>query len=206
MLLCPPTSKKRLYYAIFSHLGRSLEPFPMLFILYGRYRKQVLEILRLLVAKALSLRTVWGFLLVYLLSTQGLSQLELKAYAKDDDSKEKIEDIIEEKLENLKLKRTGDVYKSMASWYGNQFHGRTTANNEVFNKETLSAAHKTLPLNTYLLITNLENNRQLVVRINDRGPFVEGRDLDVSEAAARELGGIESGVMKISYEVLKEDS
>jgi len=159
-----------------------------------------------MLAKALSLRTVWGFLLVYLLSTQGLSSLELKAYAKDDESKAKIEDIIEEKLENLKLKRSGDVFQSRASWYGAQFHGRTTANAEVFNKETLSAAHKTLPLNTYLLITNLDNNRQLVVRVNDRGPFVEGRDLDVSEAAARELGGIEAGVMNISYEVLREDS
>jgi rare lipoprotein A (peptidoglycan hydrolase) len=178
----------------------------MLLILYGKYRKEVFEILRLLAAKALSLRTVWGFLLVYLLSTQGLSSLELRAYAKDDDAKEKIEDVIDEKLENLKLKRTGDVFQSRASWYGAQFHGRTTANSEVFNKETLSAAHKTLPLNTYLLITNLDNNRQLVVRVNDRGPFVEGRDIDVSEAAARELGGIEAGVMKISYEVLREDS
>ncbi len=205
MLGCPPTSKKWLCCATFSSSG-PLEYGLVLFFLYGKYRKEVFEILRLLAAKALSLRTVWAFLLVYLLSTQGLSSLELRAYAKDDETKEKIEDVIEEKLENLKLKRTGDVFQSRASWYGAQFHGRTTANSEVFNKETLSAAHKTLPLNTYLLITNLENNRQLVVRINDRGPFVEGRDLDVSEAAARELGGIESGVMKISYEVLREDS
>ncbi len=205
MLSCPPTSEKRLYCATFSSSGL-LEYGLVLFFLYGKYRKEVLEIFRLLAAKALSLGTVWGFLLVYLLSTQGLSSLELRAYAKGDEAKEKIEDIIEEKLENLKLKRTGDVFQSRASWYGSQFHGRTTANSEIFNKETLSAAHKTLPLNTYLLITNLDNNRQLVVRVNDRGPFVEGRDLDVSEAAARELGGINAGVMKISYEVLREDS
>ncbi len=197
------TSQKPYSYANFRFSG-AFEYSIMLFLFYGKYRKEILEILRLLVAKALSLRTVWGFLLVYTLSTQGLTQLELKAKA--EETKSATEDIIEEKLENLKLKRTKDRFYTSASWYGHQFHGRTTANNEVFNKETISAAHKTLPLNTYLLVTNLNNNRQVVVRVNDRGPYVEGRDLDLSEAAARELGGIETGVMNVSYELLKEDS
>ncbi len=175
----------------------------MLFLFYGRYRKELLEILRLLVAKALSLRTVLAFLLLYSLSSQGFSSMELKASAKD---KYEIEDILEDKIDNLKLKRSGDIRYSRASWYGDLFHGRTTANNEVFNKETISAAHKTLALNTYLLVTNLDNQRQVLVRVNDRGPFVEGRDLDLSEAAARELAAIESGVINVRYEILEEDS
>jgi len=85
----------------------------------------------------------------------------------------------------------------LASWYGDKFHGKPTATGEIYNKNDITAAHKTLPLNSMLHVTNLENGRSLMVRLNDRGPFVGDRIIDLSEAAARALGTIEQGVGKV---------
>ena len=76
----------------------------------------------------------------------------------------------------------------MASWYGAEFHGRRTANGEIFDQRALTAAHPTLPLPSYVRVTNLDNDRSLVVRVNDRGPYRHGRLIDVSERAAEMLG------------------
>lgn len=85
--------------------------------------------------------------------------------------------------------RAGRVLgKGVASWYGPGFHGRRTANGERFDENALTAAHKTLPFGTRVLVHNPRNGKQVVVRINDRGPFVRGRVIDVSRAAARALG------------------
>jgi rare lipoprotein A len=81
----------------------------------------------------------------------------------------------------------GYQHSGTASWYGTQFHGRKTANGEIFDMNALTAAHPTLPLPSYLLVTNLDNNRTLLVRVNDRGPYVPGRIVDLSRQAAREL-------------------
>jgi rare lipoprotein A len=89
-----------------------------------------------------------------------------------------------------------------ASWYGAQFHGLATANGEVFDKETVSAAHPTLPLPSLVRVTNLENGRELVVRVNDRGPFVDDRLIDLSQAAARELGFERKGLARVKVEFL----
>src|SRR5262245_46658825 len=75
-----------------------------------------------------------------------------------------------------------------ASWYGEPFHGRATANGERFDRESVSAAHPTLPLPSMVRVVNLANNRELVVRVNDRGPFVADRLIDLSQEAARQLG------------------
>ena len=75
-----------------------------------------------------------------------------------------------------------------ASWYGAQFHGKKTASGEVFNMYEMTAAHKSLPLSSYVEVTNLKNHRSIVVRINDRGPFHSSRSMDLSLAAAKELG------------------
>lgn len=75
-----------------------------------------------------------------------------------------------------------------ASWYGGRFHGRRTASGERFNKHALTAAHKTLPLGSKVIVTNLKNNSSVVVEINDRGPFVRGRIIDLSQAAAQAIG------------------
>jgi rare lipoprotein A len=85
-----------------------------------------------------------------------------------------------------------------ASWYGGRFHGRKTASGERFNKHALTAAHKTLPLGSRVMVTNLKNNSSVIVKINDRGPFVRGRIIDLSQAAAQVIGinGVEN--VKIS--------
>ncbi|CAD7838641.1 septal ring lytic transglycosylase RlpA family protein [Olavius algarvensis spirochete endosymbiont] len=89
----------------------------------------------------------------------------------------------------------------MASWYGGVFQGRKTANGEIYDAMQFTCAHKTLPFGTYLTVTNLENNRTVRVRVNDRGPFVNERIIDLSYAAARELGMIQNGIAKVHIEV-----
>lgn len=95
------------------------------------------------------------------------------------------------------------TYRGGASWYGPGFHGRLTANGETFNSNHLTAAHRTLPFGTQLRVTNLNNGRSVVVRINDRGPFIKGRIIDLSAAAARQIKMIDSGVASVRVEVIK---
>ena len=90
-----------------------------------------------------------------------------------------------------------------ASWYGNPFHGRKTANGETYNMNEMTAAHKELPLGTRVEVTNLSNGRKVVVRINDRGPFHGNRVLDLSRAAAQELGTLNAGVAQVQIRALQ---
>ena len=92
----------------------------------------------------------------------------------------------------------------VASYYGPGFVNRPTANGERFDPRQLTAAHRTLPFGTRVRVTNLENGRQVVVRINDRGPYRKGRVIDLSRAAARRLGFVEDGVTNVRIEVLKD--
>ncbi|MCP4328868.1 MAG: septal ring lytic transglycosylase RlpA family protein [Alphaproteobacteria bacterium] len=94
----------------------------------------------------------------------------------------------------------------IASWYGEPFHGRATANGEIFDKDEISAAHTTLPMPSVVRVTNLENERILVVRVNDRGPFIPGRIIDLSKAAAEELGFRKNGTAKVRVQILTEES
>ncbi|QKX03140.1 septal ring lytic transglycosylase RlpA family protein [Wolbachia endosymbiont of Litomosoides sigmodontis] len=94
----------------------------------------------------------------------------------------------------------------VASWYGIEDHGTLTANGEIFNRHLISAAHKTLPLPCFVLVTNLENGRKLVVRVNDRGPFVKGRIIDLSEKAAKVLGIHKAGLAKVKVQYLRKIS
>jgi len=89
-----------------------------------------------------------------------------------------------------------------ASWYGKPFHGRKTSNGETYDMYLVSAAHKTLPFNTVVRVRNLENGRKLDVRINDRGPFVRGRIIDLSYGAARRLGLVDAGVARVEIVAL----
>lgn len=84
-----------------------------------------------------------------------------------------------------------------ASWYGPGFHGRTTANGETYNMYSMTAAHKTLPFNTRLMLVNPINNKTVIVRINDRGPYIKGREIDLSYSAASALGVVDAGVLKL---------
>lgn len=88
----------------------------------------------------------------------------------------------------------------VASWYGRQFHGRKTASGETFNMHALTAAHRTLPLNCYVRVTNQNNGKSVVVKINDRGPFHGNRVLDLSYGAAKKLGITDAGTAKVSIE------
>ena len=81
----------------------------------------------------------------------------------------------------------------MASWYGPKFHNKVTANGEIFNKNLLTAAHRTLPMPSMVKVTNLENGRSIMLRVNDRGPFAKERIIDLSEYAAGKLGFKEQG-------------
>ena len=92
--------------------------------------------------------------------------------------------------------------RGMASWYGVPFHGRLAANGEVFDMEAMTAAHRTLPLGSMVRVVNLLNGKHVRVRINDRGPYVNGRILDLSHAAAAQLGMVEGGLSVIQLEVI----
>ena len=90
-----------------------------------------------------------------------------------------------------------------ASYYGTQFHGKLTANGEVFDMYGITAAHKTLPLGTVARITNLENNKSIILRINDRGPYIKGRILDCSYGAALKLDFVTNGTANVKIEVIE---
>ena len=100
------------------------------------------------------------------------------------------------------------VYKSnvQASYYAEKYHGRKTANGETFNMYAMTCAHKTLPFGTVLRVTNLKNNKSVDVRVNDRGPFVKGREIDVSKAAAQKLGMIKTGTASVRIEILDKSA
>ena len=93
----------------------------------------------------------------------------------------------------------------MSSWYGKQFHGKKTANGEIFDMNQLTAAHRTLPLPSYVRVTNLSNGRSLVLRVNDRGPFAKDRILDVSRRAAQLLGFERKGVQRVRVQIVNPD-
>ena len=96
----------------------------------------------------------------------------------------------------------GDSFVGNASWYGPKFHGNLTSNGEKYNMYAMTAAHKTLPMNTIVRVTNKRNHLSTVVRINDRGPFVSGRIIDLSKKAAQEIKMIGSGTAPVTVEVL----
>jgi rare lipoprotein A len=98
--------------------------------------------------------------------------------------------------------KEGFVEEGIASWYGGDFHGRHTANGEVYNMYEKTAAHKTLPFGTHVKVVNLTNGKEIFVRINDRGPFVKGRILDLSYAAAKDIGLIGPGTSKVRIAAL----
>ena len=103
------------------------------------------------------------------------------------------------------LQATGQYIEGLASWYGPYFHGRQTATGEVFNQNDLTAAHPSLPFDTYLKVTNRENGKAVIVRVNDRGPYFENRTLDLSRAAARCLGSETSGVVTVEAEIMQPE-
>ena len=100
----------------------------------------------------------------------------------------------------------GYVERGVASWYGKKFHGRKTSNGETYNMYAMTAAHKTLPIPTYLQVTNLDNGKRIVVRVNDRGPFHGNRIIDLSYAAASKLGFAQNGTGRVELRAIEPDT
>ncbi len=95
-----------------------------------------------------------------------------------------------------------DTIRGTASWYGKSYHGRTTASGEKYDMYAMTAAHKTLPFGTRVRVTNLGNGKSIVVKINDRGPFIRGRIIDLSRKAAERLGFRNAGLAEVKLEIL----
>ena len=102
--------------------------------------------------------------------------------------------------------KIGSTETGIASWYGAPYHGRTAASGEIYDQEKLTAAHRTLPFGTWVEVTNLENEKRVDVRITDRGPFVNGRIIDLSLAAAREIDMVRSGIARVRLKVIEHET
>ena len=99
--------------------------------------------------------------------------------------------------------RKGRPQIGVASWYGKEFHGRPTSSGEIFDMYKLTAAHKELPLGTRVRVTNLKNRKSVIVKVNDRGPFVKGRIIDLAYGAAKVIGMVEDGVARVRVEIVR---
>jgi rare lipoprotein A (peptidoglycan hydrolase) len=108
-------------------------------------------------------------------------------------------------LKEMCLKPQSEQFLTKASFYGAKFQGRKTASAEPYDTTLFTAAHKNLPFGSFVLVTNPSNGKEIIVRINDRGPFVGGRDLDLSDAAAKELDIMRLGVAEIKYTILEDE-
>ncbi len=101
-----------------------------------------------------------------------------------------------------KIEEVGDSFEGIASWYGPNFHAKKTSNGETYNMHAMTAAHKTLPMNTMLRVVNLENGKSAIVRVNDRGPFVDDRIIDLSNKAAHKIDMVKNGTAQVAITVL----
>ncbi|MGB6339557.1 MAG: septal ring lytic transglycosylase RlpA family protein [Candidatus Aminicenantaceae bacterium] len=107
---------------------------------------------------------------------------------------------------SLPEKESSNVQIGLASWYGPNFHGKTTSSREIYNMYDMTAAHRSLPFGTYVMVTNMNSGKSVKVKINDRGPFVEGRIIDLSFAAAQVLDAVGPGVIPVEIEILEDES
>jgi rare lipoprotein A len=114
--------------------------------------------------------------------------------------------LIQGQMEMYGLQSSNTKLSGIASWYGGYFHGRLTANGEIYNQDDFTVAHRSLPFNTFLKVTNLQNNKSVIVRVNDRGPYIAPRSLDLSRTAARCLDSEHTGVVAYQAVVLKQNA
>ena len=109
----------------------------------------------------------------------------------------------EKKVEDILESTAHEISTGVVSWYGGKFHGRKTASGEKYDKHELTAAHKSLPFGTKVKVTNVNNGKSVVVRINDRGPYVNGRVIDLSTAAFSSIESVNTGVTSVKIEIIK---
>ncbi|PIE45808.1 MAG: hypothetical protein CSA44_01540 [Gammaproteobacteria bacterium] len=129
---------------------------------------------------------------------------EAEHYGSTPDIRRKYDYTVRGKRYRVFASETNFQQIGTASWYGARFHGRKTANGELYNMQAMTAAHKTLPLGTKVQVTNLANGKKVIVRINDRGPFHKGRIIDLSKKAAKRLGIISSGYGKVHIKTVTQ--
>lgn len=132
-----------------------------------------------------------------------LSSCVYKEHHKSEDLKRNQYQVFGRVYETLSTSQ-GYLEIGVASWYGKKFHGNLTASGEIYDMRLMTAAHKALPLPTFVKVTNLENGKKTVVKVNDRGPFHDDRLIDLSYAAALELGFVEQGVTTVVVEAVDE--
>ena len=146
-------------------------------------------------------RILFCLFCIFIQCTPGFLGIGARASIKDD-----IKDILKYGNETTDVDNgpslRGEIWYGSASWYGLKWQGKKTSNGEKFSKNKLTAAHKTLPFNTKVLVTNLKNNKSVVVRINDRGPFKGDRIIDLSEKAAEKIGSKKEGIAYVKLQVL----
>ncbi len=109
---------------------------------------------------------------------------------------------VQDKCYTPSIIQIGSKYRGVASWYGEKFHGKKTSNGEIYNMYGISAAHKTFPMNTIVRVRNISNGKTVTLRVNDRGPFVDDRIIDLSFGAAKEVGSDKKGLTEVELEVL----
>ena len=112
-------------------------------------------------------------------------------------------DVSKKKAKKNNFDKSKTIYRGVSSYYGPNFHGKLTANGEVYDMYGLTAAHKEMPLNTVARVTNLANGKSLILRINDRGPYIDGRILDCSYGAAKKLEFINEGTANVEIKVIE---
>lgn len=112
-------------------------------------------------------------------------------------------DLVTAQTNMYQVKETSQSMEGLASWYGPYFHGRLTANGEIYDQFALTAAHPSMPLNTFLKITNLNNEKSVIIRLNDRGPYIKPRNLDLSLGAARCLNSVDKGVIPYKATIME---
>lgn len=142
--------------------------------------------------------------LLFIVQLTSCSGHERHAYRADSPAQAKVQKpyvVFGQRYEPLSS-HEGFTQTGVASWYGTDFHGKKTSNGDTYDMYAMTAAHKTLPFGVFVKVENRDNGRETVVRINDRGPFVAGRIIDLSYSAAKELGVVASGTAKVKIEAL----
>lgn len=138
-------------------------------------------------------------------AAQSESANEIQDQGSPESAKPRVSRVLEALSPESWKEKPRQKQQGLSSWYGKQFHGKRTASGEIFDMHAMTAAHRTLPLQTWVRVTNLANGREVLVRINDRGPRLHSRIIDLSQAAAQSLGFSKKGLARVEVQVLAKE-
>ena len=148
-------------------------------------------------------RIIYCFIILVLCSCTASPRYSSSSNAKKQSIKKNVSKFSNNRSLRNKNVKVGDVIRGVSSWYGPNFHGKLTANGEVYDQYGVTAAHKELPLNTIARVTNLDNDKSIILRINDRGPYAKNRILDCSYGAAKKLDFLNQGTANVKIEIIE---